>query len=247
MQKSTTGIGLMTVALIITGCGAVQSKAVATSSRPVAVAASPSVSPSGPTVTQRTTASRTATPVPGRQLVTVTASSYGATEATFVAYEQVGSKWKRVLGPWTAHVGRNGIAAPGTKREGDLHTPSGTYGFSFMFGTAPDPGVSFRYRVAHSYDTWSDDSTSSYYNEWVDSRYHSPGASPEAMDGRYYKYGVVIAYNTARTPMRGSAVFLHVDHASPTTGCVTLPTAELLSVMRWLNPARSPQIQISVR
>jgi L,D-peptidoglycan transpeptidase YkuD (ErfK/YbiS/YcfS/YnhG family) len=172
----------------------------------------------------------------------VTAASYSATTATLVAYDGT----TKVLGPWTVHLGRAGLAKPGTKHEGDLHTPSGTFGIGYMFGWKPNPGVKFRYRVAHGYDTWSDDSASPYYNLWVDSRYHDPGAAPEHMKSKYYAYGIVIAYNASRTPHRGSAVFLHVDHASPTTGCVTLPTDRLVKVMRWLDPARSPQIKIGV-
>jgi L,D-peptidoglycan transpeptidase YkuD (ErfK/YbiS/YcfS/YnhG family) len=32
----------------------------------------------------------------------------------------------------------------------------------------------------------------------------------------------------------------------PTAGCVTLPVGELLKVLRWLNPAASPQITMGV-
>jgi L,D-peptidoglycan transpeptidase YkuD (ErfK/YbiS/YcfS/YnhG family) len=46
----------------------------------------------------------------------------------------------------------------------------------------------------------------------------------------------VIDYNTARTPGRGSAIFLHVDHGSGTAGCVSLPTSSLLKVLRWEQP-----------
>ena len=60
-----------------------------------------------------------------------------------------------------------------------------------------------------------------------------------------YLYGVVIAYNDARTPGLGSAIFLHVSHGSSDrrlrrrcrpTSCSTL--------LRWLDPARSPRIAI---
>jgi len=237
-------LALAMIALLVAGCGGTA----ATAARSVAPS-TPSVeqtSPDATTTTPTPSPSRTAKPAPKRQLITVSAASYGATTATLTTYESQGGKWIKVLGPWTAHIGKAGLARPGAKREGDLHTPSGTFPISYMFGWQPNPGVKFRYRVAHSYDTWSDDSSSPYYNLWVDSRKQDPGAAPEQMNGKYYAYGVVIGYNTARTPHRGSAVFLHVDHASPTTGCVTLPTGELLKVMRWLDPARSPQIKIGV-
>ena len=230
--------------LLLAGCGGTsQAAGIATPSTITSSSTASSGTP-GPTTPAGATAPspKAPSPSPARQLITVTASSYSATTATLVGYD--GSK--KALGPWTVHLGRAGLARPGAKHEGDLHTPSGTFGISYMFGWKPSPGVKFRYRVAHSYDTWSDDSASPYYNLWVDSRYHDPGAAPEHMKSRYYAYGIVIAYNAARTPHRGSAVFLHVDHASPTTGCVTLPTDRLVQVMRWLNPARSPQIKIGV-
>ncbi len=151
-----------------------------------------------------------------------------------------------VFGPWTARVGYHGIAAPGRKREGDGRTPSGTYGFSFFFGVSPSPGVAFPYRHAYPYDYWDDDPASPRYNEWVDADAVSPGREPEPMhDVPAYDYAAVIAYNTARTPGLGSAIFLHVGTGTATAGCVSLPRSELVQVLRWLRPADSPRISIS--
>lgn len=182
---------------------------------------------------------------PEGQLITVTAS-YGSTYATLTGYDITSSGWDEVFGPWTARVGYNGIAAPGAKREGDGMTPSGTYGFGFFFGVLPDPGVSFPYQSVYSYDYWDDDSLSPLYNEWVDARTQDPGSNPEPMDNvPAYNYGAVIAYNAARTPGLGSAIFLHVDTGGSTAGCVSLPQSELVQVLTWLNPADNPQIQIT--
>jgi L,D-peptidoglycan transpeptidase YkuD (ErfK/YbiS/YcfS/YnhG family) len=180
------------------------------------------------------------------QLVTVTAPSYGATQAELTAYQPAGGQWRRVFGPWIAWIGRNGMAPPGAKREGDGRTPSGTFGFGFFFGVDPDPGVHLRYWRVHAYDVWDDDPSSPLYNEWVDDRYADPGANPEPMDVSAYDYGAVIGYNTARTPGLGSAIFLHINIGMPTAGCVTLPVAELLEILRWLNPAASPRIVMGV-
>lgn len=179
------------------------------------------------------------------QLVTVIAASYGATQAEFTAYRREDGRWHRVFGPWVAWIGRNGMARPGAKREGDGRTPSGTFGFGFFFGVDPDPGVHFPYRRVHPYDVWDDDSSSPLYNQWVDDRYADPGAGPEP-DVSAYDYGAVIGYNAARTPGLGSAIFLHINIGMPTAGCVTLPVGELLKVLRWLNPAASPQITMGV-
>jgi L,D-peptidoglycan transpeptidase YkuD (ErfK/YbiS/YcfS/YnhG family) len=185
-----------------------------------------------------------------RQLITVTAPSYGTTYATFRAYRVTGGKLVEVFGPWTARVGYNGVARPGRKREGDGRTPSGTYGFSFFFGVDPDPNprFAFPFRHAYSYDYWDDDPASPRYNEWIDAKTASPGADPEPMHVvPAYDYAAVIAYNTARVPGRGSAIFLHVETGGPTAGCVSLPKAELLKVLSWLRPADNPRITIAAR
>lgn len=183
-----------------------------------------------------------------RQLITVTAASRSATSAIFRAYRITRGHTVRVLGPWTARVGYNGVARPGRKREGDGRTPAGTYGFSFFFGVRPDAGFFFPYRHAYRYDFWDDDPDSRRYNEWVDARKHNPGERPEPMHQvPAYEYAAVITYNARRVPDLGSAIFLHVGTGTATAGCVSLPRSELLRVLRWLRPRDHPRITISVR
>ena len=198
------------------------------------------------TPTTQTTQAAQAAPHTSGQLVTVIAVSYRATRAQLTAYQRQDGRWRRVLGPWTGWIGRNGMARPGAKREGDGRTPSGTFGFGFFFGVDPNPGVRFPYRRIRESDVWDDDPSSPRYNQWVDDRYADPGAGPEPMDVSAYDYGAAIGYNTARTPGLGSAIFLHINIGMPTAGCVTLPVGELLKVLRWLNPAASPQITVGV-
>ena len=111
----------------------------------------------------------------------------------------------------------------------------------------PDPGFRVGYRQIRPYDFWDDDPASPRYNEWVDSRHASPGRNPEPMDVSAYDDGMVIGYNTARTPGLGSAIFLHLNIGIATAGCVTLPPGQLLPLLRWLDPARSPRIRMGVR
>src|SRR5262249_5052531 len=92
------------------------------------------------------------------------------------------------------------MATPGAKIEGKPQTPQGTYGFSFFFGVLANPGVSFPYRRAHTYDVWDDDPASPLYNEWVDTRVDDPGLDPEPLHNvPVYNYAAVIAY-TPRGP-----------------------------------------------
>jgi L,D-peptidoglycan transpeptidase YkuD (ErfK/YbiS/YcfS/YnhG family) len=112
----------------------------------------------------------------------------------------------------------------------------------------PDDLFSFPFRHAYRYDFWDDDPASARYNEWVDARRNNPDADPEPMHQvPAYDYAAVIAYNTARIPGLCSAVFLHIGTGGPTAGCVSLPRAELIKLLRWLRPADHPRITISAR
>jgi L,D-peptidoglycan transpeptidase YkuD (ErfK/YbiS/YcfS/YnhG family) len=180
------------------------------------------------------------------QLITVTAKSHTTTYATLRAYQVSGRKRVLVFGPWTARVGYNGVAWPGKKREGDGKTPAGSYRFSFFFGVKRKLAFAYPFRHAYTYDYWDDDPSSARYNEWIDARKQNPGANPEPMHQvPAYDYAAVIAYNTARTPGLGSAIFLHVGTGGPTAGCVSLPAPRLVKILRWLKPKDHPRITIS--
>jgi len=179
------------------------------------------------------------------QVIAVAAAGYGTNVATLTAYEQGASGWTQVFGPWTANVGRNGVAPPGEKREGDGRTPSGTFGFDFMFGVNANPGVKFPFRpITGPNIVWDDDPASANYNRWIDTNTASAGVRPEPMYVSAYGSGAVIAYNDARTPGLGSAIFLHLSSGGATAGCVALPSSELLPLLRWLDPTRQPRIAI---
>ena len=65
----------------------------------------------------------------------------------FTAYQRTVSGWQQVFGPWLAHLGRNGFAPSGAKREGDGRTPSGSARPLVFFGACSIPGVKFEYRL----------------------------------------------------------------------------------------------------
>jgi L,D-peptidoglycan transpeptidase YkuD (ErfK/YbiS/YcfS/YnhG family) len=179
------------------------------------------------------------------QVIAVAADGYGTSIATLTAYERGAAGWTQVFGPWTANVGRNGVAPPAEKREGDGRTPSGTFGFDFMFGVNPNPGVKFPFRaITGTNIVWDDDPASANYNLWIDTNSASAGVSPEPMYVGAYGSGAVIAYNDARVPGLGSAIFLHLSSGGSTAGCVALPSRELIPLLQWLDPARQPRIAI---
>lgn len=181
------------------------------------------------------------------QAVVVTASGYDDSDAFLQTYEKTGSVWRRVIAPVPAVVGVGGFAAPGEKREGDHRSPSGAFPFDMCFGNKPDPGVKLTYRQVDSNSYWVDDPESKYYNTFqtgpADGRWSS--AEDLGLTGTAYDYAAVIGYNTKeRTPGLGSAIFLHIwgGPGSTTAGCTAVSEENLLSVLKWLDPARNPVI-----
>lgn len=185
------------------------------------------------------------------QLVTVTASAYGVTTASLELWQRRGGCWRHVAGPWRAWLGRSGLSAH--KREGDGATPAGTYRVgATAYGIAPDPGVHSTYHRLMCGDWWDEDARSPAYNTFQ----HVPcGTAPHFGGGSealwrispQYRYFAVVEYNaTPAVPGRGSAIFLHVSAGRPTAGCVSLPEAELVRVLRWLRPAARPLIRLGL-
>ena len=164
------------------------------------------------------------------QVVLVDSSGSGA---TIRACRRSGSGYTTELGPYDGHVGRNGVSA--SKREGDLRTPAGVFPLREGFGVYANPGLRVgSWRRVDAQDVWVDDSASSLYNTHQRTPANGRWASAEKLLNQpAYNYAQVIGYNEARTPGRGSAIFLHVDQGGGTAGCVSLPTGPLLAVLRW--------------
>jgi L,D-peptidoglycan transpeptidase YkuD (ErfK/YbiS/YcfS/YnhG family) len=194
-------------------------------------------------------ASHIAIPADVGQLITVEVSRSQAVDGTLIAWQRQGSCWSIAHGPFQAVIAYRGINAH--KREGDDTTPAGMFGFgSTIFGTAPNPGVKFIYHRLVCGDWWDEDSLSRDYNLFV---HVACGTEPLFNNGSSealwtetlsYRSFAVINYNKARTPGRGSAIFLHAFDGAPTTGCVSTPLVDLDAILDWMNPAKNPRIDI---
>jgi L,D-peptidoglycan transpeptidase YkuD (ErfK/YbiS/YcfS/YnhG family) len=177
------------------------------------------------------------------QQIRVVAPSVRSTTATLTVTEC----GRPVLGPWRAHVGRNGVSAH--HREGDGTTPLGTYRIGpVVYGLDPSPTLHFRFHRLVCGDWWDEDPRSATYNRF---RHVPCGTSPpfgggsEALwrIGPAYDVFAVVEYNAAPVvPWRGSAIFLHVDTGHATNGCVSLPRAELVQVLRRIRPGATIRI-----
>ncbi|WP_226038089.1 hypothetical protein [Aquibacillus saliphilus] len=61
------------------------------------------------------------------------------------------------------------------------------------------------------------------------------------MDIGPYTYGLVINYNTGQVPGEGSAIFLHVS-TGHTLGCTGVSQGNMVSILKWVDPAKNPVI-----
>jgi L,D-peptidoglycan transpeptidase YkuD (ErfK/YbiS/YcfS/YnhG family) len=157
---------------------------------------------------------------------------------------------RRVLGPWRAWVGYAGLSAH--HREGDGTTPIGTFAIGpVVYGLDPDPGLKLRYHRLRCGDWWDEDPSSPAYNTFqrvpcgAAPPFHG-SSEPLWRSTVAYRELAFIEYNTdPAIAGRGSAIFLHDDRGHATNGCVSLPRAELVQLLRRLRPGTT--ISIAVR
>ena len=155
---------------------------------------------------------------------------------------------KVVFGPVAAVIGRNGLAHPGVKREGDGKTPSGRFPLGPAFGYPPSIDTTMPYRRITGTDFWVDDPDSDDYNRWVTARPLSGSFEVLLRPDGLYEFGIVIGYNT--DPIikgLGSAIFIHVrpEIGLPTAGCVGISRPDIIDLLRLLDPAADPVIHLS--
>jgi L,D-peptidoglycan transpeptidase YkuD (ErfK/YbiS/YcfS/YnhG family) len=203
-----------------------------------------------------------------RQLIVVTGVSRTSTYSTLRTY-QLGAngRWTTAFAAMPARNGYHGWAWGGQRVQGSGTTPLGTYPITMAFGLKPNPGTKLAYRHADANDYWvGDDRDPKTYNmfqplaaskrTWRINQSEKLSAYPTQ-----YEYAAVIDYNRPADPTvtwdaphgeyvtshpadvrRGSAIFLHINGKGSTAGCVSLRRADLLTVLKWLDPALKPRI-----
>lgn len=181
------------------------------------------------------------------QLVRMVTPKEKSIQGELSRFEFSDNQWRQVGDPWPAVVGRNGIANPVVKKEGDGKTPSGTYPIGLAFGYAPLISTKLKYRQATDQDLWVDDDQSADYNRWVSAPTKAKSFEWMKRKDDLYKYGAVIEYNTNPVKAgKGSAIFLHVWPGSdrPTAGCVALSEENIKTLLGWLDQSKRPHIRI---
>jgi D-alanyl-D-alanine dipeptidase len=203
-----------------------------------------------------------------RQLILVTTRDWDAVAGTLRRFERKSARvsWSQVGADVPVVVGRAGlawgvglVAPPATsgtsktsapsKREGDGKAPAGVFRLGPAFGFATRREAAWL-RTAYTPLTPStecvDDVASRHYNLIVDRgalKAADWNSSERMREVEGYRWGLVVAHNAA-PPVAGlgSCIFLHV-WAGPekgTAGCTAMEQANLETLLRWLDPSKTP-------
>ncbi|RRQ76469.1 hypothetical protein CQW39_21750 [Streptomyces griseofuscus] len=174
-------------------------------------------------------------PAQSRQVVAVYGKGRESAESEVVLYVRQGGGWHRE-GSWAAHNGRRGWTLD--HHEDDKRSPVGVFTLSAAGGTFADPGS----KLPYDHNTYA---------------YASPKEWPEAYQ---HDFGYVIAIDYNRVPgtpprdgarplgaAKGGGIWLHLDHGSGTSACVSMPKSAMVTLLRTLDPARHPVVVMGDR
>lgn len=175
-----------------------------------------------------------------QQLILVTNKQASQVNVTVETFERdANGDWQPVFST-NGYIGKSGFSF--NKKEGDGASPAGKFSIGTAFGSKGNPGTALPFRGITDDDVWVDDPESSLYNSWQSKKKSSDQyTSAENMNIPLYRYGFVINYNTNRTPYRGSAIFFHIGN-SYTLGCTAVSEANVIRLIKWLNPNKNPTI-----
>ncbi|MBD0421300.1 L,D-transpeptidase family protein [Streptomyces sp. TRM S81-3] len=177
-------------------------------------------------------------PAESRQVVAVYGDGKDSADSTVVLYTREGSAWRRA-GSWAAHNGTKGWTAD--HHENDRRSPIGVFTLSDAGGVLPDPdadpddGLPYTRSAAFAAPRW-----------WAKSYWHD------------FDYVIAIDYNRVKgTPpndptrpegtSKGGGIWLHMDHGSGTSACVSLPRQAMEHLLRTLDPDRHPVVVMGDR
>nr|WP_225448742.1 L,D-transpeptidase family protein [Streptacidiphilus sp. P02-A3a] len=171
-------------------------------------------------------------PADSQQVLVATGRAANTNTVTVVLYTRTAQgTWL----PGQAWAGHNALDGWTTEHyEGDLHSPIGVYTLTDAGGLYANPGTKFPYLRSSEFQDlgtgFEGESLADAFNYVIAINYnHVPGTSP---------------LSNAR-PMgetRGGGIWIHVDHGGPTHGCISLPQADVVTLLRTLDPAKHPVI-----
>jgi L,D-peptidoglycan transpeptidase YkuD (ErfK/YbiS/YcfS/YnhG family) len=168
------------------------------------------------------------------QVVAVYGKAASSADATVVLYEKHGAMWKR-LKQWPAHNGKRGWTAD--HHEGDKRSPVGVFTLSDAGGVLPDPGSKLPYSASPAFTPPS---------------YWSPRTRHD------FDYVIAVDYNRVRgsSPLdprrpegqaKGGGIWIHMDHGSGTSACVSVSRSAMRYLLRTLDPHLHPVVVMGDR
>ncbi|WP_307543211.1 hypothetical protein [Streptomyces sp. V3I8] len=168
-------------------------------------------------------------PAGSRQVVAVYGEGKDSADSTIVLYTKSGSTWDKTRS-WKGHNGKKGWTTG--HREGDKRSPVGVFTLSDAGGVLTDPGAKLPYTESAGFQA-------PHY--WAKSHWND------------FDYVIAIDYNRVKgtspnDPTRpegqskGGSIWLHMDHGSGTSACVSLSKSGMEYLLRTLDPDRNPVV-----
>lgn len=168
-------------------------------------------------------------PADSRQVVAVYGEGRDSADATLVLYTRKGSVWQRTRG-WPAHNGKKGWTLD--HHEGDNRSPVGVFTLTDAGGVLRNPGAKLPYTESGSFAA---------PRSWARTHWHD------------FDYVIAIDYNRVKgTPpndptrplgqSKGGSIWIHMDHGSGTSACVSVSKAAMEYLLRTLDPAGHPVV-----
>jgi L,D-peptidoglycan transpeptidase YkuD (ErfK/YbiS/YcfS/YnhG family) len=194
------------------------------------------------------------------QVVVGVTQSWESSHLTVYLYEKQKGRWALAGGPWNGRCGKSGLAwgqglHPGVKgplkTEGDWRTPAGVFriGGAWGYDVQIKKHAKLPYRKVTSRDLWVEDPKSKHYNHHLVLG-HEPRAAWEKkaqmkQDDYPHSLKLFIGHNSPPKPIpgAGSSIFFHIwrgGGGKPTSGCTTLPEANLRTLVARIDPDKNP-------
>ncbi len=175
-----------------------------------------------------------AIPTDTSQVLAVYGNGKDSPDSTAVLFTKNGNTWARAAS-WPAHNGKLGWTTD--HHLGDKRSPVGVFTLTAAGGVLDDPGTALPYSQDESYEAPRD---------WDESHWHD------------FDYVIAIDYNRvpgtppddAEQPEgedKGGGIWLHLDHGSGTSACVSLSKEAMEYLLRTLDPNRHPVVLMGDR
>ncbi|MET7685011.1 hypothetical protein [Streptomyces sp. NPDC005423] len=149
--------------------------------------------------------------------------------STAVLFTRYGSSWQRTQS-WPTHNGKRGWTTD--HHLGDERSPVGVFTLTAAGGVLDDPGTRLPYTQSEAFtapQTWDE-------SHWHDFDYviaidynRVPGSPPD--DGAQ-----------PEGEAKGGGIWLHLDHGSGTSACVSFPKSGMEYLLRTLDPGQHPVV-----